>query len=140
MGREKTPEIWLIEDADVCHEVKTGKPIPLYQFVSKGWEPEEDMVKRRDAEKATLEDLVKLCDDDAEDINAHDFCGTHRLLGAVLFRQLGRVQATEVMRDIAYRRGLHGMSGICGCRDSYKDLDVGKMGSTWDGEYLPEER
>lgn len=136
MSRKDKVEIWLIEDKDVCYDEKTGAAVPIYQFVSRGkWEPEASTVLRRDAAKATLEDLVELCDQDAESINAHDYCGAHRLLGAVLYRQLGRAKATKVMREIAERRGLHGMNGICGTRDSYADLGVGENGRDWNGNY-----
>lgn len=135
MSRDKKQEIWLIEDKDECYDIKTGEAVPIYKFAGSTFRPDKKTVKRKDAEHATLEELVHLCDQDAENINAHDFVGAHRLLGAVLYRQLGRETATVVMRDIAYRRGLHGMSGICGTRDSYADLGVGQNGRDWGGNY-----
>lgn len=134
MARKDKVEIWLIEDADVCQN-HDGNAVHTYQFVSKGWEPKASTVKRKNAVEATLEELVELCDQDAEGINAHDFCGTHRLLGAVLFRRVGRGTATIIMRDIAERRGLHGMGGMCGTPDSYKELGVGEGGRGWSGKY-----
>lgn len=104
-------------------------------FTYYGEDAEEVIAK--DANSATLEQLVALCDHDAENVNAHDYCGSHRLLGAVLYRNLGRNLATKIMLDIANRRGLHGMSGMCGLRDSFADLRVGKPGHDWNGSYKP---
>ncbi len=85
---------------------------------------------------ATLEGLAILCDHDAEDCNAHEFCGAHRLLGAVLYRKCGRRIATAVMLDIAKRGGLHTMNGLRGpMGGAYKDLGVGKCGCDWNGSY-----
>lgn len=135
--RDEQVEIWLLEDKDRCYDTKTGNPVPIYVYEYKGAQPEypPGVVKRKDGKKASLEELVGLCDQDAESINAHDFCGSHRLLGAVLYRHLGRKRATEIMLDIAERRGLHGMGGICGTHDSYDDLRVGENGRDWDGNY-----
>lgn len=137
MGRDRKVEILLLEDADTFQDEKTGKAVPcyVYEYQDSRDEYPPGTVKRRDGKLATLEDLVGLCDQDAESINAHDFCGAHRLLGAVLYRQLGRAKATEVMLDIAERRGLHGMTGTCGTRDSFADLNVGECGHDWDGSY-----
>jgi hypothetical protein len=132
MGRGDKPNIGLIEDASECHDVKTGKAVPFYTFNPGDY---GGKLLRNDAEEATLEELVELCDQDAESVNAHDFCGAHRLLAAVLYRNLGRATATDVMRDIAYRRGLHGMNGLCGLRDSYADLKVGQSGRDWSGSF-----
>lgn len=131
----KTPEIWLVADADECCDPTTGDAIPIFEYVHETFRPDPDTVLQKTADGATLEQLVGLCDHDAENINAHDFCGTHRLLGAILFRRLGREVATRVMRDIAERRGLHGMAGICGTQDSYASLGVGEDGHDWRGTY-----
>lgn len=93
-----------------------------------------------DATDATLEELVGLCDHDAENRNAHDFCGVHRLLGAILIRNFGRQSATIAMRDIAQRGGLQGMAGICCESDSYGDLGVGEQGRDWNGTYEEDQR
>jgi hypothetical protein len=84
---------------------------------------------------ATLEELVDLCDHDAENKNAHDFCGSHRLLGAILFRRYGRESATDTMREIALFGGLQGMSGVCSDGDAYEELGVGENGRDWGGKY-----
>lgn len=88
-----------------------------------------------DGGDATLEELVELCDQDAESRNAHDFCGSHRLLGGLLHRHLGRAKATEVMLDIARYGGQHGMGGVCSKGNAYADLKVGKAGTDWSGTY-----
>lgn len=135
MARDTLPQIWLLADPEECHDVETGKAIPFYAYISKGWEPAPSTVLRKDAIKATLEELVELCDRDAENINAHDFVGCHRLLGRVLFERAGRHTATQIMRFIAERRGLHGLNGVCGIPDSYGELDVGTNGRDWSGNY-----
>lgn len=58
-----------------------------------------------------IENLVQLCDQNAESRNNHDFVGTHRILSALLFRKLGRKQTTEIMIEIAELGGLDAMSG-----------------------------
>lgn len=137
MVRYSKVEIWLLEDSSEFQNVKTGKAVPyyVYEYSDSRADYPQGVVKRRDGKRATLEELVHLCDHDAESINAHDFCGAHRLLGAVLYRNLGRGSATKVMLDIAERRGLHGMSGACGTTDSFKELGVGECGRDWDGSY-----
>jgi hypothetical protein len=137
MPRNQKVEIWQLEDANQCHNVKTGKAVPfyVYEYSDSRADYPPGVVKRRDGKRATLEELVHLCDHDAESINAHDFCGAHRLLGEVLYRNLGRAKATKIMLDIAERRGLHGMSGVCGTADSFKQLGVGECGRDWDGNY-----
>lgn len=125
--------IVLIEDAGECYDPATTKAVPFYTY--HGEDYAKEAVIASDAEAATLEELVWLCDQDAGNVNAHDYCGVHRLLGAVLIRDLGRTAATTVMRNIAYRRGLHGMNGLCGLQDSFKELNVGEAGCDWFGKY-----
>lgn len=72
---------------------------------------------------------------DAEQTNAHEFCGMHRLLGAVLYQQHGRQGATQTMLRIAKLGGLHGMGGIGSDTDAYELLGVGKAGNDWYGSY-----
>lgn len=60
---------------------------------------------------ATLENLAELCDLHAESRNNYDFIGVHRILAAILFAQIGREQATIIMREIAELGGLDGASG-----------------------------
>ena len=86
---------------------------------------------------ATAEALASLCDRAAEDCNAHEFCGTHRLLGALLCRRHGRVEATKTLLFIAERGGLHRMSGV-GCdEDAFEELGVGECGKDWEGSFGP---
>jgi hypothetical protein len=88
-----------------------------------------------DESHATLEDLVKYCDHDAESCNAHDFCGAHRLLGRVLYDHVGRAKATEIMLAIAKMEGLQGMTGVEKDFDHYQTLNVGIAGHDWDENY-----
>lgn len=83
----------------------------------------------------TLEEIVRVCDQDAENCNAHDFVGAHRLLVAVLFRSVGRAKATEIFLEIAGMGGLHSMNGLCGRKDAFLALKVGVSGHDWDGVY-----
>lgn len=94
-----------------------------------------DEVISTGAADATLEELVGLCDHDAESVNAHDFCGSHRVLGGLLYRQTGRETATKLMREIALRGGLHGMNGVCTDNDAYEEFGVGENGKDWFGTY-----
>ena len=118
-------EIWLIREDDVEFLVYDDPAC------------ESMIVARKAGTRATLEALVSLCDRAAEDCNAHDFVGTHRLLGAVLHSLHGRKKATETMLFIAEREGLHGMSGLCGREDAYGELGVGELGRDWHGSFGP---
>jgi len=60
----------------------------------------------------TLEELANFCDQNAESRNNHDFVGSHRLLAAMLIKQLGREIATDIMFEIAEYGGLDGASGL----------------------------
>lgn len=125
-------KIMQVIDGHGCHG-DDGAPAAYWCFAEEG--EKFDKVIRRDGKAATLEDLVGLCDRDAENVNAHDFVGSHRLLGGLLFRDLGRKLATKIMLRIAERRGQHGMGGLCGLPDSYAELGVGEDGKDWEGEY-----
>lgn len=133
MARKDRVKIVLVSDADECVDEKTGKPIPFYNFADA--QDESETFIRSDGKLATLEELAQLCDGDAESINAHDYCGAHRLLASVLYRFTGRKKATKIMLEIAMRRGLHGMGGMCGTADSYAELGVGKNGHHWNGSF-----
>src|SRR5947208_10047142 len=103
-------EIYRVKNVSEYYDPKTGIAVPYLTY----YEPSgNDELMSAGGADATLEELVQLCDQDAESINAHDFCGVHRLLGAVLFRKLGRTTATDIMLDIARRGGLHRMNGVC---------------------------
>lgn len=124
--------IYRIKNQDECYDAKTGDSIPYLTYETP-FPPDE--VISTGAADATLEELVDLCDHDAENINAHEFCGTHRLMGAVLYHKVGRTAATGIMLDIASRGGLHRMSGVCTRTDSYAELGVGQNGHEWSGQY-----
>jgi len=129
-------KIYCIENLENnCNQDGTAIPYLTYEKPNK---KAGDIILSRGGTDATLEELVALCDHDAENQNAHDFCGSHRLLGAVLYRLVGRQLATAVMLDIAQRGGQHGMGGVGNGPihgHSYKDLGVGKSGYDWDGSY-----
>lgn len=128
--------IWKVKNPNECTDAKTGEAVPFYTFYSDGMEKWDGLeVIERNADSATLEELVWLCDHDAESCNAHDHVGSHRLIGAILFRRFGREAATDAMRDIAYRGGLHAMGGLRGRDDSFEELGVGESGHDWDGTY-----
>lgn len=123
-------KIYRVLDPGYCSDVKTGEAVPYLTYYDGAIK-----ILSTDGKDASLEELVGLCDQDAESCNAHDFCGAHRLLGAVLYRHYGRQSATETMLEIAKFGGLHGMAGICRKGDAYKELQVGKAGYDWDGKY-----
>ncbi len=127
-------QIYRVENAENFSNVKTGAAV-AYLTYQKPDKKAGDRMLSKGGEDATLEELVGLCDHDAENCNAHDFCGSHRLLGAVLYRKCGRLIATAIMLEIARRGGQHRMGGIGVSGDSYKDLGVGKCGYDWDGSY-----
>jgi hypothetical protein len=125
-------QIYRIKNADNCYSTETGEAIPYLTYE----EPYvDDELVSSGAADATLEELVQLCDQDAESVNAHDFCGAHRVLGGLLYRETGRANATNLMREIALRRGLHGMNGVCVKGDAYEEFGVGKNGYDWNGTY-----
>jgi hypothetical protein len=132
MARVKK-ELWLVQN-DHYLDKPNGTPVPHLEFVDPK-DPPDGEVLRKDGATATLEDLVGLCDQDAESVNAHDYCGAHRLLAAVLYKELGRKKATKIMLEIAQRRGLHGMAGMVGLPDSFKELGVGQLGHSWGGKF-----
>ncbi len=120
-------EIWLVK-----HDSITDKP-SLEYFDSGA--PYAEITERDAGASATAEDLANLCDRDAENCNAHDFVGVHRLLGALLYRRHGRVEATATLLRIVELGGLHGMTGLCDREDAYAELGVGECGSDWFGSF-----
>lgn len=129
-------QIYRVEDKDECYDARTGDPVPFLTY--EGTVYGDAKIIDIGAVDATLEELVELCDQDAENRNAHEFCGAHRLLGAVLFRQYGRLSATATMRNIALLGGLQGMTGVCSKGDAYQELNVGQAGRDWHGTYTSE--
>ena len=120
---------------DDCTDLR-GNKVPHFAYESNRFKhAKSDIVG--DASSATLEELVKLCDQDAEDCNSHPFVGVHRILGAVLFLQYGRHEATKTMLFVAERKGLHTMSGdqVPDKETAYKELGVGLAGHDWNGSY-----
>lgn len=78
-----------------------------------------------------LEELADLCDEQAEQCNAHDFVGSHRGLAALLYREVGRELATRVMRHIAEMGGLDGMNGVCTDQDAFVELGITEPWKEW---------
>jgi hypothetical protein len=78
----------------------------------------------------TLEELADLCDEQAEQRNAHEFVGSHRLMAALLHRKTGRDKATDIMRQIAEMGGLNGMNGIGG-RGAFKEFGIAEPWKKW---------
>ena len=102
----KKYEIWLVEDKDCCCDANTGEAVPFLTYDTKYG---HDKVIRKDAELATLDELAALCDSDAENSNNHSFVGVHAELGKIMVESVGEPAATDLMRRIAYRGGLHEM-------------------------------
>jgi hypothetical protein len=126
-------DIFRVIDQAECYDTKTGEAIPYLTY--DGAVYGDARILSAGGRDATLEELVGLCDRDAEDRNAHDFCSVHRLLGAVLFAQHGRESATATMLEIALFGGLQGMAGVCTRGDAFAELGVGKAGHDWSGTY-----
>jgi hypothetical protein len=99
--------IWLVKDAELCYHNVTKNAIPFYTFDIAN----RNIILRKDAELASIDDLAELCDMDAEQENAHTFVGVHQKLADLLVKRLGKKAATQIMLDIAYHKGLHTMNG-----------------------------
>jgi hypothetical protein len=72
--------------------------------------------------EVTLEAMADMLDQDAESANAHEFCGCHRALAALVYQESGRDAATRVMRRLVDFDGLQGVVGACGCGPSEKTV------------------
>ena len=118
-----------ITNVDDCHDVKTGEAVPFltYQSRNAGDKPAGSIWD------STIEEIAELMDRDAEDCNAHDFAGVHRLLAAVLLKDFQPTtsisetwknnQVKYFMVKIAMRGGLHSMNGVCGREDSRQECE-----------------
>jgi hypothetical protein len=118
-----------------------GTPIPHFAYVDPTFPPQKKEILEKDASKATLEELVHLCDQEAESCNNHEFCGTHLALAALLLHHVPKKKATEILRHIAELGGLDRMSGVQCDTDAAYDLGITKRkkGSfeDWDGTLNP---
>ena len=84
----------------------------------------------------TLEELADFCDQEAESRNNHNFVCSHKILSALLFKQLGREKATKIMQEIAEYSGLDGMMGLeqdiksafddFGLKDDWNEWELGE--------------
>ena len=97
-------------------------PQVIYETEAKEW----DYKIVETNPKLTLLELAEFCDHNAEQRNAHEFCQSHILLAALLYKIVGEITATKIIREISERGGLDGMSGICGFDkyDSYKEFGL----------------
>jgi hypothetical protein len=130
-----------IINIDDYYNKKTGEGIPFltYQSRNAGDNPAGTI---RDA---TLEEIVNFMDRDAEDCNAHEFIGVHRLLAAALLKDFQPTTSSKetwknnqvkyFMVKLAERGGLHSMNGLCGRKDSYRELGVGPAHRDWPGKF-----
>lgn len=109
-------------------------PTPMWGYVDSLMAKENTIVST-DESSASLEDLVNLCDWDAEAKLAHGFVGLHRLIGAVLYQQHGRESATKTMLRITKLGGLHGMSGIGLISSVHQILGLGATEDDWSGKF-----
>ena len=99
-------KIYRILNDGLVHS-KTGKPLPrIAYFDCRDRFPKGTVILRKDAEDATLSELTQLCDQEAENSNAHSFCGTHAALGRMLKNETGVKLATKIMLSIALVGGL----------------------------------
>jgi hypothetical protein len=62
------------------------------------------------------QELADYLDQTAEGCNAHDFCGAHRALAALLVKVNGEKAAQESFVMLAKVGGLHGMTGVAGAK------------------------
>ena len=81
----------------------------------------------------TLEELTNFCDEEAESRNNHNFVGSHKILSALLFKQLGRKKATIIMQEIAEYSGLDGMMGLeQDVKSAFDDFGLKNDWSEWE--------
>lgn len=102
-------KIYQVLDANEVCDANTGEAVPYWIYFDPKWsKPEKILV--RNASRATMGEMTDLCDRDAENGNHHSFVGVHARLGKLLKTRSGVRNATDIMRDIAYAGGLHGMN------------------------------
>lgn len=76
-------------------------------------------------EPITLEELANYCDLEAEQDNRSNLVGTHRLLAALLHREVGRMTAQTILLRIAEYGGLHNMG------DAFVELGIKDCWNDW---------
>lgn len=92
--------------------------------------------KVEDDPVADLKELADFCDQQAESRNNHRFVGTHRLMAVFFKARLGEDVATALMREIAERGGIDGMSGqywsdADGDTSSFADFGIKDCWGEW---------
>lgn len=76
-----------------------------------------DTYKKPNYNDLTLKKIANALDQDAENVNAHDFVECHTRLTELLVKTIG-IKATEkVLSKLVKTRGLHGLNGLRSCRD-----------------------
>ena len=83
-----------------------------------------------------LEAIADMCDQNAESRNNHDFVGVHRILSALLFKRLGRKQATDIMIEVAEFGGLDAMCGrgtdeLTDSQNAFNELGIKRPFHQW---------
>lgn len=78
-----------------------------------------------------LEQVADFCDQNAESRINRDYCGTHRILAALLYQEVGHEQATKLLVAIAAYGGLDGMNGVGGEADAFEDFGIQDCWHDW---------
>jgi len=79
----------------------------------------------------TIVELADMCDQNAESRNNHAVVGMHRILAALLHREIGYHDTNAVMREIAEYGGLDGMNGLSGALSAFKELGLEQSFAAW---------
>jgi hypothetical protein len=90
-----------------------------------------DKARKIPFSKVTVEMMADMLDQDAENGNAHDYCGAHKSLACLLAKHAPRRKIARVFRDLVALGGLHGMQGIAGSGDT--DISEEYLGVKLDG-------
>lgn len=130
MARE--PLMWAVDDED------DGDP---WFLVATSEAYDYDRTEPLSFRAPSLEDLANYCDQRAEIMNAHDFVGSHRVLGALLFRRFGRRVAGEIMLEIAEYGGIPDLVGGWNDDAAFEEFGFTHTWADWsypEGETWPE--
>jgi hypothetical protein len=130
--------------AKTCKQTENMKTRQMYMVKEDGDEDERlscadyyPHIRDPDPEEVTLEAMAQLMDEAAEDCNAHDFVGVHRGLAAILFQEVGREKAGDIMRRLVNYEGLYGLVGICGGDVENAEQELGVPLQDWSDWALP---
>lgn len=117
-----------MKDFDLVYIVEEGEKRKNYRLEYRKYSVGEKTVP---AKNVRLEILCDMMDQHAESTNCHTYVGMHRLLGTLLFKNLGRKKATDIMRQVAEMGALHGMNGLDGATAAFKKLGISDFGGDW---------